>query len=167
MKIPIWRYLWQCHATKGTSSRITPCIERERNLRRSSGYDKDWNCFQTHGQRVHIVVQRSNMYWESSKDWLKYAETCFSFVSFFFFFFFHVTALCFSYSWLGRSVDERIMNPEQPDFSNARTLHFRTHDDGDNVKEESVRSDRGNIFDNVYKMTTIDRYVPFIESVKI
>ncbi|KAK9304003.1 hypothetical protein QLX08_004498 [Tetragonisca angustula] len=49
------------------------------------------------------------------------------------------------------------MNPEQPDFSNARTLHFRTHDDGDNVKEESSRSNRGKIFDNVYKMTTLDR----------
>ena len=57
-------------------------------------------------------------------------------------------------------------DPEQPDFSNARTLQFRTHDDGDNVKEESIRSDRGKIFDNVYKMTTVDRYVLFIKSMK-
>lgn len=59
------------------------------------------------------------------------------------------------------------MNLEQPNFSNARTLHFRTHDDGDNVMEESVRSDRGNIFDNVYKMTTVERYVYFIKSVNM
>ncbi|CAK9798490.1 Nep2 [Anthophora plagiata] len=49
------------------------------------------------------------------------------------------------------------MNPEEPDFSNARTLHFRSHDDGDSVKDQSVRSERGNIFDNVYKMTTFNR----------
>lgn len=54
------------------------------------------------------------------------------------------------------------MNVEQPDFSNARTLHFRTHgDDGDNVKDDGDRSDRGNIFDNVYKMTTVNRYACF------
>lgn len=163
MKIPIWPYLWQCHATKGTSSRITPCIERARNLRRSSGYDKDWNCFQTRTTRPYRGTTIE--YVLRVLDGL--TQIRWSVFLFCFLFFFHVTALCFSYSWLGWSLDERIMNPEQPDFSNARTLHFRTHDDGDNVKEESVRSDRGNIFDNVYKMTTIDRYVPFIESVKI
>ncbi|XP_029033207.1 neprilysin-2 isoform X2 [Osmia bicornis bicornis] len=49
------------------------------------------------------------------------------------------------------------MNSEEPNFANTRTLHFQNLDISENVKEESPRSERGNIFDNVYKLTTTDR----------
>lgn len=75
---------------------------------------------------------------------------------------FHVTAFTLPCSRPGRLPRLRIMNPEQPDFSNARTLHFPNNYDGDNVKDESARSDRGNIFDNIYKLTIVNRYVYFI-----
>lgn len=51
---------------------------------------------------------------------------------------------------------ERTMNPEEPDFANARTLQFHNLDGEDNAKDDSARSARVNIFDNVYKMTTVD-----------
>lgn len=48
------------------------------------------------------------------------------------------------------------MTTEEPDFSNTRTLHFHDLEPEDNAKDESVRSTREGMFDNVYKMTTVD-----------
>lgn len=45
-----------------------------------------------------------------------------------------------------------ITHDAEPDFTNARTLHFRELIDR---KDEDVRSIRNDIFDAVYRVTTV------------
>lgn len=48
-----------------------------------------------------------------------------------------------------------ITRDAEPDFENARTLHFRELIDNRKRQEEDARSLRDDIFDTVYRDTTV------------